>query len=112
MNIGYFFPGFVRKTVSFTMDDGTVVYDRRFINTVKPYGIVGAFNIPGGAKQGDMSDDEYREFYRGYEITNHCKMHPKVRRYRKRLSTIFVSTTVSRCRTPFFRRCLAIMNTT
>ena len=27
---------------------------------------------------GKMSDEEYREFYRGYEIANHCKYHPQV----------------------------------
>ena len=68
-----FFPGWTRKSVTFTIDDGNVTMDRRFINIVKPGGIVGTFNLCDTSK---MTPEEYREFYRGYEIANHCKRHP------------------------------------
>ena len=40
-----YFPGWVRKSVSFTIDDGNLEMDKRFIDTVSPYGIKGTFNI-------------------------------------------------------------------
>lgn len=70
-----FFPGWVRKSIAFTIDDGNIVLDKKFINVVKPYGIKGTFNL----KSPDLdkySPEFYREFYRGYGISNHCKYHP------------------------------------
>lgn len=78
MNVEIFYPNYTRKAITFTMDDGNIPYDKKFIDIVKPYGITGAFNLNGNSKQGKLSDEEYREFYRGFEITDHCKHHPKV----------------------------------
>ena len=78
MKLEIFYPGYTKKAITFTMDDGNVTYDKKFIDIVKPAGIKGAFNLVGAERRGGMSDAEYREFYRGYELTNHCKYHPKV----------------------------------
>jgi len=70
-----FFPGWTRKSVSFTIDDGNVPLDTKFINIVKPYGIRGTFNICAG-RMTYMDAEGYREFYKGYEIANHANTHP------------------------------------
>ena len=69
-----FFPGWVRKSVTFTIDDGNVPMDRKFLEIVKPAGILGTFNLCSHIL-GYMTPEEYREFYRGYEIANHGKYH-------------------------------------
>ncbi len=70
-----FFPGWVRKSISFTIDDGKLDMDKKFIDIVKPYGIKGTFNICNFHFD-QLSPEGYREFYSGYEISNHCKHHP------------------------------------
>ena len=67
-----FYPGWVRRSITFTIDDGSLVLDRKFIDKIKPYGIKGTFNIP--TVRG--SHDEYRALYGEYGISNHCKLHP------------------------------------
>ena len=70
-----YFPGWVRKSVSFTIDDGRLDMDKKFIDIVKPYGIKGTFNIANF--HFDQLDAEgYRKLYEGYEIANHCRLHP------------------------------------
>ena len=70
-----YFPGWVRKSISFTIDDGNVELDKKFIDIVKRGGIVGTFNLcaPNLEK---YTSEFYRELYRGYGISNHCKLHP------------------------------------
>lgn len=70
-----FFPGFTRKSVTFTIDDGNVKLDKKFLDIVNPAGLVGAFNLVSSIT-GYLTPEEYREFYRGHEIANHCKYHP------------------------------------
>ena len=70
-----FFPGWVRKSISFTIDDGDVVWDRKFIDIVKKGGIKGTFNI-STFKFDKLSPEGYRELYKGYEIANHVRLHP------------------------------------
>ncbi len=70
-----FFPGWVRKSLSFTIDDGNLEMDKKFIDIIKPYGIKGTFNI-SNFHFDKLSPEGYRDFYRGYEISNHCKYHP------------------------------------
>ncbi len=70
-----FFPGFTRKAISFTIDDGNLKLDRRFINTVKPAGITGSFNLISSSITKE-NKDEYLALYSGYEIANHMKHHP------------------------------------
>ena len=67
-----FYPGWVRRAITFTIDDGSLVLDRKLIDKIKPYGIKGTFNIP--TVKGDPG--EYLKLYRGYGISNHCKLHP------------------------------------
>lgn len=73
-----FYPGYVRKSMSFTIDDGNIRLDRKFLDIVKPCGFLGSFNICSHniLKQG-LDAEALREFYRGYELTNHCKLHPR-----------------------------------
>ena len=73
-----FYPGWVRKAITFTIDDGNIPLDKKFIDTVKPGGILGTFNI-SSPKLNEYTPEFYREFYRGYGISNHCKLHPRVR---------------------------------
>ncbi len=63
-----YFPGFVRKSVTFTIDDGDMTNDPLFINIVKPAGIKGTFNLCG-LKDGMLS------LYEGYEVANHHILH-------------------------------------
>ncbi len=69
-----FFPGWVRKAITFTIDDGNVPLDRKFMNYVKPAGITGTFNLRTPLNP-DLDADAYRALYRGYEIANHCRYH-------------------------------------
>lgn len=73
-----FYPGFIKKAITFTMDDGNLTYDKKFIDIVKPEGIKGAFNLNGAERLENLTVREYKEFYSGFEIANHCKRHPKV----------------------------------
>lgn len=70
-----FYPGWTRKAITFSIDDGILDMDRKFMDIVEPYGIKGAFNLCS-ERLNQMSPEEYREFYRGHEIANHCKYHP------------------------------------
>ncbi|MBE6532417.1 MAG: hypothetical protein E7676_02770 [Ruminococcaceae bacterium] len=69
-----YFPGWTRKSLSFSIDDGKLEFDRKFIEIVKPVGIRGTFNLCDTTK---ATAQEYRELYEGFEIANHCKHHPR-----------------------------------
>ena len=71
--IGIYFPGFTRKSVTFSIDDGNITYDKPFLDILKPAGIKGTFNLCDPTR---LTPAEYREFYEGYEIANHCLHHP------------------------------------
>ena len=68
-----FFPGWVRKSLTFTIDDGNIPMDRKFMEYVKPAGIRGTFNLKTPLTA--MPLEDYVTFYKGYEIANHCKYH-------------------------------------
>lgn len=70
-----YFPGWVRKSVTFTIDDGNVEMDKKFLDIVRPAGILGTFNLCYSDR---MSPEEYREMYSGYEIANHVIYHPEI----------------------------------
>lgn len=70
-----FYPGWARKAVTFSIDDGNINFDKKFIDTVKPYGICGTFNLSTVDTQ-KFSPEEYRRLYEGFGISNHCKLHP------------------------------------
>ena len=67
-----YYPGFVRKSVTFTIDDGDIAKDKLFLNIVKPAGIIGTFNI---CRTTDTSSEEYLSLYEGYEVANHHRLH-------------------------------------
>ncbi|MBO5945219.1 MAG: polysaccharide deacetylase family protein [Clostridia bacterium] len=77
MNIKPLYPNLSRKAITFTMDDGNMTYDRRLIEILAPAGITGTFNLVSD-RINDKNIEEYRTLYKGYEITNHVKMHPRV----------------------------------
>ncbi|MBQ8320883.1 MAG: hypothetical protein IJX92_00780 [Clostridia bacterium] len=70
-----YFPGFTRKAVTFTIDDGNIEMDKKFLSIVRPAGIIGTFNLCSPDK---LSPEEYCEMYHGYEINNHVKLHPEL----------------------------------
>ena len=72
-NVEIFFPGWTKKSVTFTIDDGNITYDTKFLGILKQRGILGTFNL---CEPNRATPDEYRALYRGYEIANHCKHHP------------------------------------
>lgn len=72
-----YYPGFVRKAVTFTIDDGNVENDKTFIDIVKPAGILGTFNLINAEnRRGGLSPDEYVALYEGFEVANHHNLHP------------------------------------
>ncbi len=68
-----FYPGWTRKSITFTIDDGNVRLDRKFLDITEPAGLKGTFNLKTPLTR--LTAEEYRDFYRGYEISNHCKYH-------------------------------------
>ena len=70
-----FYPDFKRKAISFTIDDGNLRLDEKFIAYVKPAGIKGTFNLVSSFIT-EGKREAYREQYRDYEIANHQKYHP------------------------------------
>ena len=70
-----YYPGWVRKAITFTIDDGNLKLDKKFIDKVRPYGIKGTFNLCLPDLK-NYTADYYRELYRGFGISNHCKLHP------------------------------------
>ncbi len=69
----HFYPGWTRKSMTFTIDDGNVKLDRKFLDITEPAGLKGTFNLKTPLTH--LTPEEYREFYKGYEISNHCKYH-------------------------------------
>lgn len=68
-----FYPGWTRKAITFTIDDGNVRLDKKFLDITKPAMLKGTFNLATPLKH--LIPEEYRAFYEGYEISNHCKYH-------------------------------------
>ena len=59
----HFYPEWTRKSISFTIDDGNVVLDRKFLDITEPAGLKGTFNLTTPLKR--LTPEEYRQFYRG-----------------------------------------------
>ena len=70
-----FFPGWTRKAVTFTIDDGNVEMDKLFLSYVRPAGILGTFNLCGD-RLDRLPREELLALYDGYGIANHCRYHP------------------------------------
>ena len=68
-----YYPAWTRKSITFTIDDGNVPLDRKFLDITEPAGLKGTFNLTTPLKR--LTTEEYREFYKGYEISNHCRYH-------------------------------------
>ena len=68
-----YYPEWTRKSITFTIDDGNVPLDQKFLEIVKPAGLKGTSNLTTPLKR--LSPEEYREFYKGFEISNHCRYH-------------------------------------
>ena len=64
-----YFPGFIRKAVTFTLDDGLYEHDKKVIDILEPCGFTGTFNINNPATVSDPS------IYDGFEVTNHHLLH-------------------------------------
>lgn len=70
------YPGFVTKAIAFSIDDGNLAMDKKFLEILAPHGIRGTFNLTAAA--GKLSDPTYRSFYEANGVANHCKGHPMV----------------------------------
>lgn len=69
------YPNYSSKAISFTIDDGNIPMDEKFISITAPALIKGTFNLCSNLVGRDKGDF-YRNMYSGYEIANHCKYHP------------------------------------
>lgn len=69
------YPGYVSRAITFSIDDGYLAMDKKFIDVVKPHGIRGTFNLCY-PHLNELSPEGYRELYQGFEISNHVKDHP------------------------------------
>jgi uncharacterized repeat protein (TIGR02543 family) len=67
-----YYPGFVRKAVTFTLDDGLYQHDKKVVDILKPYGFTGTFNINNPATVSDPT------IYAGFEVANHNILHAVV----------------------------------
>ena len=47
-----FFPGWVRKSITFTIDDGNMKLDRKFLDITEPAMLKGTFNLNTPLKRG------------------------------------------------------------
>ena len=70
-----FYPGWTRKAITFSIDDGVIPMDRKFMEILRPAGIRGTFNLCSHSLI-NYTKEWYREFYEGQEVANHCKHHP------------------------------------
>jgi len=52
-----------------------LTWDGKFLEIMRPAGIRGTFNLCSHSMN-RMTPAEYRAFYEGYEIANHCRFHP------------------------------------
>lgn len=75
MRIEPCYPNFTKKAVTFTIDDGNVEMDRRFLSIVSDAGLRGTFNLCAHWLSA-LSPEGYRALYRGHEIANHMAYHP------------------------------------
>ena len=77
MNIEVFYPGYTKKAVTFTIDDGYLAMDEKFMSYLAPAGFKGTFNLCSDRITPE-NKARYVEFYRNYEVSNHVKYHPFV----------------------------------
>lgn len=73
------FPGGKHKVLTMSYDDGRVE-DRRLVSIFNQYGIKGTFHVNGGLDADRVPVSEYRELYRGHEVSCHTYLHPTIAR--------------------------------
>ena len=75
------FPGGRHKVLTLSYDDGRLE-DRRLVKIMNENGIRGTFHLNSGLK--DWPDripaEEWKELYRGHEISCHTVLHPTISR--------------------------------
>ena len=73
-----YYPGWTKKAISFSLDDGNKTADSKIIPLLKNANMKATFNL--STHWLDFSDDEKKEeilkLYSGFEIANHVKYHP------------------------------------
>lgn len=75
-----YYPGFTKKALIFSYDDGNPYWDGLLIRRLNKYGFKGSFNVNPGL-WGSMSEEEIanlRSTYAGHEIANHSDTHPNM----------------------------------
>ena len=70
------YPSFTKKAITFTIDDGNMVYDKKLTDILAPAGIRGTFNLCSNIHEG--REEETLAFYSEYDVSNHCKHHPLI----------------------------------
>ncbi|MBQ8720251.1 MAG: polysaccharide deacetylase family protein [Clostridia bacterium] len=71
----FYYPGWTKKSITFTIDDANTTLDRKFIDIVRPAGFLGTFNITSKNLK-KITPEEFRELYLGFEVSNHTATHP------------------------------------
>lgn len=70
-----YYPGFVRKAVTLSYDDGLTAKDKPLIELLNKYGVGATFN----AVSSFITDAAAaKELYEGHEVANHVKGHPNM----------------------------------
>ena len=79
-NIYICFPEGKHKVLTMSFDDGRVE-DRQLVDMFNRYGIRGTFHVNSGiAAETRVPVSEYRELYRGHEVSCHTCTHPTIAR--------------------------------
>lgn len=75
------FPGGKHKVLTMSYDDGKQA-DRKLVSIFNQYGIKGTFHINAGLFEDErrIKPDEFRELYRGHEVSCHTYTHPTIAR--------------------------------
>lgn len=73
-----FYPGFTKKALIFSYDDGSMPGDKSLIEHLNAVGYVGSFNIISSHWDTltESQLEEKRRIYAGHEIANHTDTHP------------------------------------
>ena len=75
------FPGGKHKVLTMSYDDGKLE-DRRLIEIFNHYGIKGTFHLNSGLMDDEnrIKPEEWKELYRGHEVSCHTVLHPTIAR--------------------------------
>ena len=79
--IYYCFPGGKLKVLTMSYDDGRIE-DRQLISIFNRYGIKGTFHVNSGRFEDPkrIKPEEFKELYKGHEISCHTSTHPTIER--------------------------------